>query len=202
MKRIKLVSLLVVLVAIALFMGHLRWNILKNLTWTAKEKTSEKEIILSQKELQEAFASLKVTLFDPPSPIIDFTLENLEGEKVSTRDLRGKFLWVNFWATWCGPCQWEMPSMQKVWEMFGGKNFVLLAVDLREDKETVRFFINTNGYTFPVLLDKTGEVGSAYGVRAIPTNIFVNPDGKIIGRAIGAREWNNDKFYDFLRKIS
>jgi len=167
-----------------------------------KDKTSDKKLILPQKELKDAFDSLEIQLIDPPCPMVDFTLRNLEGEKINTKDLRGKFLWVNFWATRCPPCRAEMPSMEKVWKRFGGENFVLLAVDLREDERRVRSFINDNGYTFPVLLDTTGEVGSVYKVRAIPTSFFINQEGEIVGVAIGTREWTNEKFYNFLRKLS
>ncbi|MBC7190539.1 TlpA family protein disulfide reductase [Candidatus Aerophobetes bacterium] len=165
------------------------------------EEQTEKEILLPEKEMREAFESLQVQLISPPVPMIDFKLENTEGELVDTKNLRGKFLWISFWATWCPPCRFEMPSMQKVWEKFGGEKFLILAVNIGEDKKTVVSFLRDNSYTFPTLLDTTQQVSREYGVRAIPTNFFVDPYGKIVGGAIGAREWENPQFYKFLQKL-
>jgi len=162
----------------------------------------EAKLILPGKGLKEAFSTLGITPIDPPYPMMDFTLESIEGGKINTRNLRGKFLWLNFWATWCSPCRIEMPSMQKLWKKFGNKNFTILAVDLKENEEKVRLFIKQNGYTFPVVLDREGKIGSMYGIRGIPTSFFIDPQGKIIGVAIGAREWMDKSFYSFLEKLS
>jgi len=203
-KKIKIL-ILVISLAVAFFSpGEIKWQKLYlsgNTVCQAKENQKENAIkrVLPQKEMEEAFKALGVIIIKPPQSMIDFTLDNLKGEKISTKSLRGKFLWINFWATWCPPCRGEMPSMEKVWKKFGGDDFVILAVNLREDKKTVHSFVSKNGFTFPILLDKSGKVGISYGVRAIPSNLFVDPQGNIVGAAIGAREWDNDKFYNFLK---
>jgi len=117
----------------------------------------------------------------------DFTLEGLDGTKVSLSSFRGKVVLLSFWATWCGPCKQEMPDMQTVYEKLKGRGFAVVAVDLMEDKATVSGFVKRSGYTFPVLLDSTGEVGGEglYGARAIPTNYLIDKSGRIIGRKIG-----------------
>lgn len=165
---------------------------------------STQELVLPEKELQEVFEVLFIQRTDPPVPMLDFSLKDLQGEKVNTETLREKFLWVNFWNTGCPPCVEEIPSMQEVWEQFGGDAFILLAVAVGETKNSVLSFLEKNELrlTFPVLLDTAGKVFRMYGARYFPTNLFIDPQGNIIGVAIGGREWDNEEFRIFLEKIS
>lgn len=165
---------------------------------------STQELVLPEKELQQVFEVLFIQRTDPPVPMLDFALKNLQGEKVNTETLRGKLLWVNFWNTGCPPCVEEIPSMQELWEEFGGDAFILLAVGVGETKNSVLSFLADNELhvTFPVLLDTAGNVFRMYGARYFPTNLFIGPQGNIIGVAIGGREWDNEKFRTFLEKIS
>lgn len=130
-------------------------------------------------------AGIDVPNRDLPSQ--DFTLEALNGDKVSLSSFRGKVVLLSFWATWCGPCKQEMPEMQALYQKLRGRGFEVVAVDLMEDKATVSDFVKKNGYTFPVLLDTAGEVGGGglYDARAIPTNYILDKAGKIVGRKIG-----------------
>ncbi len=120
-------------------------------------------------------------------PSQDFTLESLGGEKVSLSSFKGKVVLLSFWATWCGPCKQEMPEMQALYQKLKGRGFEVVAVDMMEDRATVSDFVKKNGYTFPVLLDTTGEVGGGglYDARAIPTNYLVDKAGRIVGRKVG-----------------
>jgi len=130
-------------------------------------------------------AGIDVPKRDLPSQ--DFTLESLGGDKVSFSSFKGKVVLLSFWATWCGPCKQEMPEMQALYQKLKGSGFEVVAVDMMEDKATVSDFVKKNGYTFPILLDTTGEVGGGglYDARAIPTNYIVDKAGKIVGRKIG-----------------
>jgi thiol-disulfide isomerase/thioredoxin len=126
----------------------------------------------------------------------DFTLEALDGSKVSLSSFKGKVVLLSFWATWCGPCKQEMPAMEKLYQKLKAKGFVVLAVDMMEDKATVAAFVKKSGYTFPILLDSTGEVGGGpYSARAIPTNYIVDKGGRLVGRKIGidGPEWTSDE---------
>lgn len=126
----------------------------------------------------------------------DFSLESLEGTRVSLSSFKGKVVLLSFWATWCGPCKQEMPAMQTLYQKLRGKGFKVVAVDMMEDKATVAKFVKTSGYTFPVLIDSTGEVGGGpYGARAIPTNYIVDKGGRIVGRKIGidGPAWTSDE---------
>ncbi len=113
-------------------------------------------------------------------PAPDFTLKNLQGEEVRLSDYRGRPVLINFWATWCPPCRFEMPAIQKMYDTYKDEGFEVLAVDVEESITTVKRYIAQGGYTFPVLLDYKGEVANGpYRIRAFPTSYFVGRDGKI-----------------------
>lgn len=112
-------------------------------------------------------------------PAPDFTLKNLEGEKVNLSDFKGQPVLINFWATWCPPCRFEMPAIQKMYDQYKDDGFVVLAVDVQESIAQVQQYVDQGGYTFPVLLDYTGETSDLYRIRAFPTSYFVDPEGNI-----------------------
>lgn len=114
----------------------------------------------------------------------DFKLTDLDGKEVSLRDFRGKAVVLNFWATWCPPCRAELPDFQKEHEK--ARDFVILTVNQQEDKKTVQSFLDKGKYTFPVLLDTKGKVGSLYKVRGIPTTYFLDKKGVIVDLTVGA----------------
>ncbi|ACL70569.1 TlpA family protein disulfide reductase [Halothermothrix orenii] len=114
----------------------------------------------------------------------DFTLTKLSGEEVSLSDFRGKKVFLNFWASWCPPCQAEMPYIQKLYTEHGD-DVAILGVDIGEDKGTVAEFMLVNGYTFPVALDKKREVAAKYLVRGIPTTYIIDEDGIVTHRHVG-----------------
>ncbi len=108
----------------------------------------------------------------------DFTLLNLDGQPVSLSEFRGRLVLINFWATWCGPCEIEMPAIQAVYEMHQEEGFVVLAVAVDDSAKNVRRFINERGLTFQTLMDD-GNVSRAYRVFGLPASFFVGADGKI-----------------------
>lgn len=112
-------------------------------------------------------------------PASDFQLTDLKGRRVSLSDYRGRKVMLNFWATWCGPCRIEIPYMVQLYSEMQGKPFEILAVDLREDPARVGQFVDQFGMRFPILIDTTGKVGSAYFVNAIPTSVFIDENGVI-----------------------
>lgn len=113
----------------------------------------------------------------------DFTLKNLEGEEVSLSDFQGKHVFLNFWATWCGYCDEEMPDLQKIYEE--NDDIVVLAVNVMETQEEVKVYVDENGLSFPVVLDEEGMMGSLYLVRGMPTTYFINKEGVILGSIPG-----------------
>ena len=127
---------------------------------------------------------------DAQTKAIEFTLEDLNGKQHSLSDYKGKVVFLNFWATWCPPCREEMPAMQKLYETWDKDKFVMLAVNIGQGKTTVQKFVKEHGYTFPVLLDGNSKVAGKYMVQGIPTTYFVDKQGNLVSRIVGAREWS------------
>lgn len=115
----------------------------------------------------------------------DFSLPTLEGGTVRLSDLRGKWVVINFWATWCPPCRAEMPAFEEAYRQYADEGLVILAVNQGETPEEVAAFRDAFGLTFPVLLDSQMEVGLQYKVQFLPTTVFVAPDGTIVDRVEG-----------------
>jgi peroxiredoxin len=133
---------------------------------------------------------------------LNFFLKDLEGKKVELKDFKGKVIFLNFWATWCGPCKEEMPSMEALYQQFKENNFVFLTISVDyEGKKTVKNFIERNHYTFPVLLDPKCETLEVFNVKGIPTTIIIDKKGKMIGKAIGPRNWKNPEFILLLKML-
>lgn len=111
----------------------------------------------------------------------DFTLKDVNGNIVRLSDLRGKPVFVNFWATWCPPCRIEMPEIQRLYEE-NGDEFHMVAVNLtgtEKSPESVPKFLQENGYTFPVLLDPDEAAVSKYVLAGVPTSLFLDENGII-----------------------
>lgn len=109
----------------------------------------------------------------------EFNLNDLNGQKVSLSELRGKPVLINFWASWCGPCKIEIPVLQAYYEETQGKDLTILAVNAAEPADVVRAFVEENKLTFRVLTDTQAEAARAYRVRGIPASFFIDKDGKI-----------------------
>jgi peroxiredoxin len=122
----------------------------------------------------------------------DFTLPDVEGRPVRLRELRGKLVFLNFWATWCPPCRLEMPSMERLYQTFKETEFAMLAVSIdRQGVEAVKPFVEELQLTFPALLDQKSEVARQYGLRGLPSTYLIDPEGRLIGAAVGGRDWHS-----------
>lgn len=120
-----------------------------------------------------------------------FKLTSLQGQTVSMAALRGKVVFLNIWATWCGPCREEMPSMEKLYErMRGNPGFVMLAVSQDTGgREKVADYVKKHGYQFEVLLDPNNEVADAYDITGVPETFIIDRDGRIVAHHAGAFNW-------------
>jgi peroxiredoxin len=126
----------------------------------------------------------------PPMPLIgftapEFTLETLDGQMLTLSDLRGQAVLVNFWATWCPACRAEMPAIQQVYDQYRDQGFMVLAVNLREGDAQVSAFAGQQGLTFPILMDRDGQVFARYRVKALPSSFFVDRAGVIRQVTVG-----------------
>ena len=128
----------------------------------------------------------------------DFSLQDVDGKTHKLSDYRGKVVMINFWATWCPPCRFELPSMQRAYEKLKEQGVEFLAVNLGEDADTIFTFTADYPVTFPLLMDIDSSVSDKYPVVGLPTTYFVAPNGRLVSRAIGSREWDEK---EMLEKI-
>jgi peroxiredoxin len=152
-------------------------------------------------EERDLFSKLKIqSIVDKKAP--DFCLEGLNGEKVQLKALKGRIIFLNFWATWCGPCKKEMPSMEVLYQQFKERNFVFLTISLDfGGQEPVRKFIENHRYQFPVLLDSSGKTLDLFEINKIPTTLIIDKNGKMIGRIIGPRNWSSPEFFSLIEQM-
>lgn len=109
----------------------------------------------------------------------DFTLSALDGSSITLSDMAGKVVFINFWATWCPPCEAEMPAIQSLHE--SSPEVIILAVNAtnQDSLEEVRRFVTERQLTFPILLDQDGQVGRLYETNALPSSFFIDKKGVI-----------------------
>jgi cytochrome c biogenesis protein CcmG/thiol:disulfide interchange protein DsbE len=117
----------------------------------------------------------------------DFELQTTTGETVKLSDLRGQAVLVNLWATWCPPCRAEMPAIEKVYNEYKDDGLVVLAVNMtyQDTFSNIAPFVDEYGLSFPILLDETGSVGTAYQLRSLPSSFFIDREGIINEVVIG-----------------
>jgi peroxiredoxin len=129
----------------------------------------------------------------------DFTLENMQGEKISLSQYRGKVVIVNFWATWCPPCRTEMPSMEVLHETFKDDGLVLLAINVEPGgAKVVSDFLKESPYSFPILLDEQNQTQNSYTVFQYPSSFIVDRQGIVVKKLIGAVHWMGGDIYNLL----
>ncbi len=131
------------------------------------------------------------------------SLKTPKGKLINIKDLVGKVVLVNFWATWCPPCRKEMPSMQRLYDKMDKHKFTMLAVNMGEDEDLVfefTFSLDTP-LTFPLLLDHDGRVTRQWKVRGLPTTYIVDKQGYVVYRAIGGREWDDPNLVKIIETL-
>jgi len=170
------------------------------------EEKEEKDSKYSKEELLKEMYDV---------PIVDFELEDLKGNMVKLSDYKGKIVFLNFWATWCPPCKEEMPYMQELYEEYKDQDVAILAVnpasvelrkdslgegDAEEAEKRVREFIEKEGFTFPILLDRKDEVWAVYMQWGIPANYIIDKEG-IIRYLIPGAFISKDQMLEIIEKI-
>ena len=123
-----------------------------------------------------------------------FELPSLAGGMVKLSDYRGKVVFINFWATWCGTCEVEMPSMEKLYRKYKDFGFEMLTISVDKDQSLIEPFMKKFNLTFPVLLDPDSEVDKkVYKTTGVPATLIVNREGLIVHKAICPRDGANDE---------
>ena len=139
----------------------------------------------------EAMKALAITEIREKTLVPDMSLPTLEGRPLALKELRGRVLLVNFWATWCLPCQWEMPLMEKLYQAYRDRGFVVVAISVdQQGAAVVKPFVEQRKLTYPVLLDTKLEGVAKFGLLGIPATFLVGADGLIKGVTYGPKEWD------------
>ncbi|HEY1269889.1 MAG TPA: TlpA disulfide reductase family protein [Candidatus Binatia bacterium] len=131
----------------------------------------------------------------------DFTLADPAGRRVSLKDFHGKVVFLNFWATWCGPCRDEMPMMEALHREFKDQGLAVIAVNFEEDKQSVRSFFDELGLTFHALLDPDGKVSERYNAISLPLTYIIDRNGRFVAMAIGIRPWDGAEAKALIRDL-
>ena len=135
-------------------------------------------------------------------PAPDFSLPRLDGDRmVRLSDHRGQVVLVNFWATWCKPCEEEMPAMERLYRRLGPKGFEMLAISVDADPEPVRGFREKMSITFPLLLDPSQETARVYQTMGFPESLLIDPEGNVVERYVGPREWDHPAYVERIEGL-
>jgi len=141
-----------------------------------------------------------------------FMATTFEGQSRSLEDYRGKVILLNVWATWCAPCRWEMPSMQRLSERLEDTDFEIVAVSVDAAGVgavggggnvggDVEAFVEEYGLTFEVLLDTSGEIAETYQTTGLPESFLIGRDGVIYKKVAGGTMWDDDRYVEQIQRL-
>lgn len=149
----------------------------------------------------DPFVSLKMSRLPAGIMAAPFELATLDGKVVKSGELAGKVVLVNFWATWCGPCKEEMPSLARLQQQLDPSRFTMLTVTTDLQRQGIAHFLSQLGVSLPVLFDEDQEVSRSFMVRGLPTTIVIARDGALVGRAVGPRAWDSPEAIAVIRHV-
>jgi peroxiredoxin len=158
---------------------------------------------------QLAFAVSELTLLreaglqpvEPRQPAAAFHLPDLAGQMHRLQTLRGRVVFLNFWATWCAPCRLEMPEMEHLFQAFRNRPFTMLAVAMQQNRDQVAPFFEELDLHYTALLDVEGDASARYGVRGLPTTLLIDCSGHLVGKVTGPRPWNSEAVHRLLSAL-
>lgn len=131
----------------------------------------------------------------------NFSLNDIDGKKYELKNSKGNWVFLHFWASWCGPCREEMPAIQQLADKMKGEKFQIIMINTAEDEDTVFEFLASINVELNSLLDVDGQVTEVWKPRGLPTSFLINPEGKVKYQAIGGREWGSPIYVNFLKNI-
>lgn len=141
-------------------------------------------------EVNDLVQSHGLSPVDPPRPAVDFSLPQLGGGERSLSDFSGSWVVLTFWASWCGPCRAEMPSLEALHQSHAAKGVVVFGVTVDQDSAPAQAFVREYRLTFPQAWDRQGGIGAAYQATAIPMSFLVDPEGRVVAVSRGSRDWS------------
>ena len=156
----------------------------------------------SETNREDLFSKVGIQAIKGGKKAPNFSLEDLKGKKSELKHFKGKVIFLNFWATWCGPCKEEMPSMQALYNQFKEKDFVFLTISVDyEGVKPVKEYIEKQRYTLPVLIDPKCETLDLFEVKGIPTTFLIDKKGIMIGRAVGPKDWKKPEVISLVNLL-
>jgi len=157
-----------------------------------------------------SFASIaKDTLPKPPRGIIKLNaypaptiqLQDIDGQTFNLAETKKYWVFVHFWASWCGPCRKEMPAIQKMWNTLEKEGLKIALINTSEDEDTVFNFLGIYAPDIRALMDRDGQVTEKWQPRGLPATYLVDPDGQVRYQALGGRPWETTIYMEFLRSL-
>ena len=130
-----------------------------------------------------------------------FSLMSDAGQAIQLTDFRGKFVILNFWATWCPPCVEEMPSLERFHDRFAARGVVVLGVSVDEDRSAYQQFLQKTGVQFPTARDPERNVSRLYGTFKYPETYFIDRTGKVVQKVIGPANWTDQQMLDYMEQL-
>lgn len=131
----------------------------------------------------------------------EYAAVNLDGSKFDLASKRGKVVLVNLWATWCGPCRFEIPELQRIHNTYTARGFEVVGVSLDEgDAEPVQAFVDEQKMTYPVVHDAPGALANVLQTSVLPTTVLVDRNGKIVWKKVGAIFENDETLKEAIEK--
>jgi peroxiredoxin len=155
------------------------------------------------KQTAMALVLLAGTAFaaDAGGPAPSFTLAALSGQQAALSQYKGQVVMVNFWATWCGPCQQEMPLLDQMYKKYKPAGFTLIGVNVDKEAPPVRELMARKPVSFPVLLDPANQVSKAYHVDEMPSSVLIDRKGEIRYIHRGYRPGDENEYQDRIRQL-
>lgn len=147
----------------------------------------------------------------PGAPAPDFAAVTLEGSPASLGDFGDQVVLLNIWATWCPPCVYELPSMERLYQEFTGEPFEIVAISIdapwgQPDAVgrlggDIRAFADSLALTFPILHDPEGQIQRTYQTTGVPESFLIGRDGLIYRKVSGATDWDRPEYIEFIRRL-
>ncbi|MBL7864431.1 MAG: TlpA family protein disulfide reductase [Cyclobacteriaceae bacterium] len=154
--------------------------------------------------LQTGFKDAETEVLDAPAQFdYGFTIKDLQGNKIPFEQFKGKVIFLNMWATWCGPCRAEMAGIQGLYEKTDKDKvaFVMLSIDEDSEMQRIATYFTKRGFTFQAYLP-SGYLTEQLNVPSIPTTFIISKEGKIVKKEVGAIQYDTPKFKKFLEDLS
>ena len=131
----------------------------------------------------------------------NFNLPDIDGEQFQLDKTRGQWVFLHFWASWCGPCREEMPTLQLLADTFPDNQLKIVMINTAEDEDTIFTFLAAINVELNSLMDTDGLVTEVWKPRGLPTTFLINPEGEVKYQAIGGRKWEEPVYINFIKQL-